>query len=43
LIAYADGRLIILPGGKIDYKNAEHVAKELGVNEVHGTKIVSFD
>ena len=43
LIAYADGRLIILPGGKIDYKNAEDVAKELGVNEVHGTKIVSFD
>ena len=43
LIAYADGRLIILPGGKIDYKNAEHVAKELGVNEVHGTKIVPFD
>ncbi|MBO0432362.1 copper homeostasis protein CutC [Enterococcus sp. DIV0660C] len=43
LIAYADNRLIILPGGGVSDKNAEQVAKELGVAEVHGTKIVSLD
>lgn len=43
LIAYADNRLIILPGGGVSDKNAEQVAKELGVTEVHGTKIVSLD
>ncbi|THE14577.1 copper homeostasis protein CutC [Enterococcus hirae] len=40
LVSYAKDRLIILPGGMVNYKNAEDVAKELGVNEVHGTKIV---
>ncbi|MBE8847563.1 copper homeostasis protein CutC [Enterococcus durans] len=43
LIAHADGRLIILPGGKVNYKNAESVATALGVVEVHGTKIVPLD
>lgn len=43
LIAHADGRLIILPGGKVNYKNAESVATALGVTEVHGTKIVPLD
>ena len=43
LIDYADGRLIILPGGKIDHQNAEFVAEKLGINEVHGTKIVPVD
>lgn len=43
LIAYADNRLIILPGGGVSDKNAEQVAKELGVAEVHGTKIVLLD
>ena len=36
----AAGRIIILPGGGITWENAEDVASALGVNEVHGTKIV---
>ena len=40
LIAHADGRLTILPGGGITFENAESVADALGVHEVHGTKIV---
>lgn len=40
LIAYANGRLTILPGAGITYENATRIAGELGVNEVHGTKIV---
>lgn len=43
LIAYANDRLIILPGGGVSDKNAEQVAKELGVTEVHGTKIIPLD
>ncbi|MDA3973731.1 copper homeostasis protein CutC [Enterococcus thailandicus] len=43
LIAYANNRLIILPGGGVSDKNAEQVAKELGVTEVHGTKIIPLD
>lgn len=38
----ADGRLIILPGGGITYKNAASVAQALGVTELHGTKIVQL-
>ncbi len=40
LVRYADARITILPGGGITYENAEEVAAALGVNEVHGTKIV---
>lgn len=40
LVAYAGSRLIILPGGGITWQNAEEVASLLGVNEVHGTRIV---
>ena len=40
LIAYASGRLTILPGAGITYENATRIAGELGVGEVHGTKIV---
>lgn len=42
LIDHAAGRLTILPGGGITYRNAESVADELGVSEVHGTKIVNL-
>lgn len=35
----AAGRITILPGGGITWENAEQVAAELGVSEVHGTKI----
>lgn len=40
LIAYAKGRITILPGGQITYTNATKIATSLGVNEVHGTKII---
>ena len=40
LIAYAQGRLTIMPGGGITWENAEAVVDALGVSEVHGTKIV---
>ncbi|MGA5589838.1 copper homeostasis protein CutC [Enterococcus mundtii] len=40
LIAHADGRIIILPGGGITSENAQVVADTLEVHEVHGTKIV---
>lgn len=43
LRAYVDraaGRVTILPGGGITWENAECIASELGVCEVHGTKIV---
>lgn len=43
LIKQADGRITILPGGGITYQNALMVAQALGVQEVHGTKIVSLD
>ena len=42
LVDYAAGRIIILPGGGINKDNAEKIAAELGVNEVHGTKIVTL-
>lgn len=41
-IERAAGRLTILPGGGITWENAESVAAELGVSEVHGTKIVKL-
>lgn len=40
LIAYADGRITILPGGGITRENAEQIAAELGVSAVHGTKLL---
>lgn len=42
LIAYADGRIAILPGGGITFANCERIAEELGVHEVHGSKIVEL-
>jgi copper homeostasis protein len=42
LIEYAGDRLIILPGAGISFKNAEDVTTQLGVAEVHGTKIVDL-
>lgn len=40
LIAYANGRLTILPGAGITYENVEEIAQALNVHECHGTKIV---
>ena len=42
LVAYANNRLIILPGGGITWQNADQVASLIGVHEVHGTKVVRF-
>ena len=39
-IEYANGRIIILPGGGISIKNLELITSELHVGEVHGTRIV---
>lgn len=41
-IAHAGDRLVILPGGGITHKNAAEVAEALGVDELHGTKIVKL-
>ncbi len=41
LIAYADKRITILPGGKITVKNAQAVADALQVTAVHGTKLLA--
>lgn len=41
LIAYANGRITILPGGKITAQNAQAVADALQVTAVHGTKILA--
>lgn len=43
LIAYAAGRIIILPGAGVTWRNAAHLAEELQVNELHGTKIVRLN
>lgn len=40
LIAHANDRIIIMPGGGITDKNAAVIQEALGVTEIHGTKIV---
>jgi copper homeostasis protein len=42
LVKQAEGKLTILPGGGITADNVEMVARELGVTEAHGTKILKF-
>ena len=42
LISATDGKIEILPGGGITVENYERIASELGVTQVHGTKIVSM-
>ncbi|MEH7885096.1 copper homeostasis protein CutC [Bacillus sp. JJ1609] len=39
-IDYADGRIIILPGGGITNKNLHSITSAINIREVHGTKIV---
>lgn len=39
-IDYADGRIVILPGGGINTKNLDLITSELNIGEAHGTKIV---
>ncbi|MBP2622992.1 copper homeostasis protein CutC [Streptococcus oricebi] len=40
LIAYADGRIEILVGGGVHLGNREQIAQELGIQQLHGTRIV---
>lgn len=40
LIKYADGRIIILPGGGVTSENVDALAKTLNVGEFHGTRLV---
>lgn len=40
IIAYANNRIIILPGGGITTVNASHLMETLGIQEVHGTRVV---
>ncbi|QIL45725.1 copper homeostasis protein CutC [Vagococcus coleopterorum] len=42
LVDYAGERLTILPGGGISYENCDQVIEYLGVNEIHGTRIVDI-
>lgn len=39
LVAHAEGKLTILIGGGVTAQNYEALAKEIGVTEVHGTRI----
>ncbi|EMF0354529.1 copper homeostasis protein CutC [Enterococcus faecium] len=42
LVAYADNRITILPGGGIHYGNVNQILNKLSLFEAHGTRIVSF-
>lgn len=39
-IQFAGDRITIMPGGGITDRNLPHIVRELGITEVHGTKIV---
>lgn len=43
LVEHAAGRMVVLPGGGVTHANAAEVARELGVREVHGTRIVPLE
>lgn len=43
LIDYSAGRVIILPGGGIDFNNYQGVVDTLKIKEIHGTRIVQLD
>lgn len=42
LVIAAGDAISIMPGGGVTWQNAEAIGSELGVREVHGTKIVRF-
>ncbi|RNF04220.1 copper homeostasis protein [Trypanosoma conorhini] len=42
LVAYAKNRISIMPGGGVTTSNADRIVRDLGVTEVHGTRIVRF-
>lgn len=39
-IDYADGRITILPGGKVTEDNFKELVEKAGAKEIHGTRIV---
>ena len=39
-LKYAANRIIIMPGGGITSQNAEGIQNELGVHELHGSKLI---
>ncbi|MQS89007.1 copper homeostasis protein CutC [Companilactobacillus mishanensis] len=41
-IKYVDGKIDILPGGGITSENCDAIAAELGVNALHGTKLIDL-
>ena len=43
LVLLAGDAISIMPGGGVTWQNAEHISAELGVSEVHGTKIVHWE
>lgn len=43
LIEYAGDRIKILPGGGITYANRATIARALGVDELHGTRIAKLE
>ena len=42
LVSAAGDSIRIMPGGGVTWENAERIATELGVSEVHGTRIVTW-
>ncbi|OEF93486.1 copper homeostasis protein CutC [Vibrio splendidus] len=42
-IEMSNGRMTIIPGGGINYMNAEPIAKTLEISEIHGSQIVKLD
>lgn len=42
-IEMAKDKVIIIPGGGVNYTNMETIAKQLEVEEVHGSQIVKLD
>jgi copper homeostasis protein len=39
-LEYASNRIIVMPGGGVTAGNAENIQRELGVHELHGSKLV---
>ncbi len=42
-IEQAQGKIEILPGGGINYQNYEQIARQLGVEQVHGSQIIKLN
>lgn len=39
-VKYANGRIIVMPGGGVTIDNANEIANKLSVHELHGSKLV---